>query len=59
MKTTGTPPAAVTVGIMSAVIGLSCKADGLPATVQWLHDMADNLERAKDPSFIVHPEGTA
>ena len=58
-KTTGTPPAAVQVGLMSAVIGLSCKTDGLAATVRWLHDMGDSLERAKDPSFVIHPEGTA
>ena len=50
----GMPPAAVTNGIVAAAIGLSYKDDGLPATIQWLHNLANKLERTTD-----HPEGTA
>ena len=55
----GMPPAAISVAIMSAAIGLSYKDDGLAATVRWLHDMGDSLEHTTDPSFNMHPEGAA
>ena len=54
----GMPPAAITVAVMSAGIGLSCKDDGPEATTKWLRDVADKLQATSVPRSQFLPGGT-